>query len=132
MTAWHRRRLVLAQDRRLGVRNHRYSALEQINASNIGQMKPKWSFSFGDEKQRGQETQALVQDGIIYVTASYSRAFAGCKHPPPWPDGRGREDQAADGRVETPQSGAGFRARDVTQRYPFALSEEMTQHSFDD
>ena len=32
--------------------------------------------SFGDEKQRGQESQALVYDGIIYVTASYSRIFA--------------------------------------------------------
>lgn len=60
----------------MGVRNHRYSALEQINATNVAQMKPKWSFSFGDEKQRGQETQALVHDGVIYVTASYSRAFA--------------------------------------------------------
>ena len=60
----------------MGVRNHRYSTLEQINTNNIGQMKPSWSFSFGDEKQRGQETQALVHDGVIYVTASYSRAFA--------------------------------------------------------
>ena len=60
----------------MGIRNHRYSELEQINTTNIGQMKPSWSFSFGDEKQRGQETQALVRDGVIYVTASYSRAFA--------------------------------------------------------
>lgn len=60
----------------MGVRNHRYSTLEQINRDNIKQLKPKWSFSFGDEKQRGQETQALVHDGVIYVTASYSRAFA--------------------------------------------------------
>lgn len=60
----------------MGVRNHRYSTLENINTSNVAQMKPKWSFSFGDEKQRGQETQALVHDGVIYVTASYSRAFA--------------------------------------------------------
>jgi len=28
----------------MGVRNHRYSELEQINASNIRQMKPSWSF----------------------------------------------------------------------------------------
>lgn len=60
----------------MGVRNHRYSALDQISTENIAQMKPAWSFSFGDEKQRGQETQALVHDGVIYVTASYSRAFA--------------------------------------------------------
>jgi PQQ-dependent dehydrogenase (methanol/ethanol family) len=60
----------------MGVRNHRYSTLDQINVDNIGQLKPSWSFSFGDEKQRGQETQALIHDGVIYVTASYSRAFA--------------------------------------------------------
>ena len=37
---------------------------------------PAWSFSFGGEKQRGQETQAIVHDGVIYITASYSRMFA--------------------------------------------------------
>lgn len=60
----------------MGIRNHRYSTLEQINDGNVKNMKAVWSFSFGDEKQRGQETQALVHDGVIYVTASYSRAFA--------------------------------------------------------
>lgn len=60
----------------LGVRALRHSTLDKINESNIAKMKPKWSFSFGDEKQRGQESQALVHDGIIYVTASYSRMFA--------------------------------------------------------
>lgn len=60
----------------MGVRNHRYSALEQINASNVSLLKPKWAFSFGDEKQRGQESQALIHDGVIYITASYSRVFA--------------------------------------------------------
>src|SRR5699024_8994928 len=30
----------------------------------------------GDEKQRGQETQAFVHDGVIYVTGSYSRVWA--------------------------------------------------------
>ena len=60
----------------MGVRNHRYSSLEKINLENISRMRPAWSFSFGDEKQRGQETQALVHDGVIYVTASYSRLFA--------------------------------------------------------
>ncbi len=59
----------------MGVRNHRYSSLDKINVNNIAGMKPAWSFSFGDEKQRGQEPQALVRDGVIYVTASYSRAL---------------------------------------------------------
>ncbi len=39
-------------------------------------MVPKWVFSLGDERQWGQESQALVYDGVIYVTASYSRVFA--------------------------------------------------------
>lgn len=60
----------------LGVKAQRYSTLDQINADNVGTMKPKWTFSFGDEKQRGQEGQALVRDGVIYITASYSRIFA--------------------------------------------------------
>lgn len=60
----------------LGPKAQRYSPLEKINKDNIKDLKAKWSFSFGDEKQRGQETQALVHDGVIYVTASYSRIFA--------------------------------------------------------
>jgi alcohol dehydrogenase (cytochrome c) len=60
----------------LGLKAQRYSTLNQINADNVGKLTPKWSFSFGDEKQRGQESQALVHDGVIYVTASYSRMFA--------------------------------------------------------
>ncbi|MGU3388710.1 methanol/ethanol family PQQ-dependent dehydrogenase [Methylobacterium sp. D53M] len=60
----------------MGVKAQRYSSLDKINTENVGRMKPKWSFSFGDEKQRGQEGQALVHDGVIYITASYSRIFA--------------------------------------------------------
>ncbi|MFY9294411.1 MAG: methanol/ethanol family PQQ-dependent dehydrogenase [Methylorubrum rhodinum] len=60
----------------LGMNAQRYSSLDKINTKNVGLLKPKWSFSFGDEKQRGQEGQALVHDGVIYITASYSRIFA--------------------------------------------------------
>ncbi|MDR7038529.1 MULTISPECIES: PQQ-dependent methanol/ethanol family dehydrogenase [Methylobacterium] len=60
----------------MGIKAQRYSNLEKINVNNVGQLRPKWSFSFGDEKQRGQEGQALVHDGIVYITASYSRIFA--------------------------------------------------------
>jgi PQQ-dependent dehydrogenase (methanol/ethanol family) len=60
----------------MGVRLQRFSSLDQINTDTVAGLKPKWSFSFGDEKQRGQETQALVHDGVIYVTGSYSRMFA--------------------------------------------------------
>ena len=60
----------------LGPNAQRYSSLDQINADSVKHLRPAWSFSFGDEKQRGQETQALVQDGVIYVTGSYSRMWA--------------------------------------------------------
>lgn len=60
----------------LGVQAHRYSTLDQIDVTNVSRLKAKWSFSFGDEKQRGQEGQALVHDGVIYMTGSYSRLFA--------------------------------------------------------
>lgn len=59
-----------------GVRAQRYSTLDQINTSTAKLLKPKWSFSFGDERQRGQEGQAILYDGVIYITASYSRIFA--------------------------------------------------------
>ncbi len=60
----------------MGLDAKRYSPLKQITADNVSRLVPAWSFSFGDEKQRGQETQALVHDGVVYITASYSRMFA--------------------------------------------------------
>ena len=60
----------------LGLKTQRHSPLKQINARNVDQLVPAWSFSFGGEKQRGQEAQALVHDGVIYVTSSYSRIHA--------------------------------------------------------
>ena len=60
----------------MGLEAKRYSTLEQVNRDTVKRLVPAWSFSFGDEKQRGQETQAIVRDGVIYVTASYSRIFA--------------------------------------------------------
>lgn len=60
----------------IGTQGQRYSPLKQINASTIGKLVPAWSFSFGGEKQRGQESQPLIHDGVMYVTASYSRIFA--------------------------------------------------------
>ena len=60
----------------IGQQGQRYSPLRQINASSIGRLAPVWSFSFGGEKQRGQESQPLIHDGVMFVTASYSRLFA--------------------------------------------------------
>ena len=60
----------------MGTQGQRYSTLDKINTGNVARLVPVWSFSFGGEKQRGQESQPLVFDGKIYVTASYSRIFA--------------------------------------------------------
>ncbi len=54
----------------------RFSPLDSINKENVSKLVPAWTFSFGGEKQRGQEAQPLIYDGIMYVTASYSRLFA--------------------------------------------------------
>ena len=60
----------------MGSEGQRYSLLKQINAQNVGRLVPAWSFSFGGEKQRGQESQPLIYNGKMFVTASYSRIFA--------------------------------------------------------
>ncbi len=54
----------------------RYSPLEILNKDNVKNLVPAWAFSMGGEKQRGQETQPLIYDGIMYVTGSYSRLYA--------------------------------------------------------
>lgn len=60
----------------LGPQGQRYSPLTEINTGTVKDLVPAWSFSFGGEKQRGQESQPLVHDGKMFVTASYSRLFA--------------------------------------------------------
>lgn len=54
----------------------RYSPLDNINTKNVARLVPAWSMSFGGEKQRGQESQPLVHNGRMFVTASYSRLYA--------------------------------------------------------
>ncbi|HEV6966125.1 PQQ-dependent methanol/ethanol family dehydrogenase [Roseateles sp.] len=60
----------------LGTQGQRHSPLKQINAGNAAKLVPAWAFSFGGEKQRGQESQPLIHNGKMFVTASYSRIFA--------------------------------------------------------
>ncbi|NCU84783.1 MAG: PQQ-dependent dehydrogenase, methanol/ethanol family, partial [Betaproteobacteria bacterium] len=60
----------------MGTQGQRYSTLNKINTTNIKKLVPAWAFQFGGEKQRGQESQPLVHDGKIFVTASYSRMYA--------------------------------------------------------
>lgn len=60
----------------MGSRGQRFSPITQINSTNVSKMVPAFSASLGGEKQRGQESQPIVYDGMIYVTGSYSRLFA--------------------------------------------------------
>ncbi len=60
----------------MGLQAHRFSKLDKVNTSNVKNLVPAWSFSFGGEKQRGQEAQAVVHDGLVFITGSYSRIYA--------------------------------------------------------
>lgn len=60
----------------MGLKGQRYSPLTKVNKETVQDLRPVWAFSFGGEKQRGQESQPLVKDGVMYVTASYSRVYA--------------------------------------------------------
>lgn len=60
----------------MGTQGQRFSPLTAINTETVKDLVPVWSFSFGGEKQRGQESQPLIHDGKMFVTASYSRIFA--------------------------------------------------------
>ena len=60
----------------MGHQGQRFSPLKSLNSSNVKSLQPVWAFSFGGEKQRGQESQPLIADGVMYVTGSYSRMWA--------------------------------------------------------
>ena len=60
----------------MGRHLQRYSPLDTLNKDNVKNLVPAWAFSLGGEKQRGQETQPLIYDGIMYITGSYSRLYA--------------------------------------------------------
>ena len=60
----------------MGRNLQRYSPLDMLNKDNVSRLQPVWAFSMGGEKQRGQETQPLIYDGVMYITGSYSRMYA--------------------------------------------------------
>ena len=60
----------------LGTQGQRFSPMTQINTKTVKNLVPAWSMSFGGEKQRGQESQPVIHNGKMFVTASYSRLFA--------------------------------------------------------
>lgn len=60
----------------LGTQGQRYSPLNALNSENVTQLRPVWAMSLGGEKQRGQQAQPMIKDGVMYITGSYSRVFA--------------------------------------------------------
>lgn len=60
----------------LGTQGQRFSPLTAVNTDSVKNLVPAWSMSFGGEKQRGQESQPVIANGKMFVTASYSRLFA--------------------------------------------------------
>ena len=60
----------------MGSQGQRFSPLTILNTSNVKDLTPVWAFSFGGEKQRGQETQPLIYNGKMFATGSYSRMYA--------------------------------------------------------
>lgn len=60
----------------VNTQGQRYSPLKQVNTGTVARLAPVWAFSFGGEKQRGQESQPVIYNGRMFVTGSYSRIFA--------------------------------------------------------
>jgi alcohol dehydrogenase (cytochrome c) len=60
----------------MGLQGQRFSPLDKLNTDTVKNLVPAYVLSFGEEKERGQESQPLVSNGKIFVTASYSRAYA--------------------------------------------------------
>ena len=55
--------------------NQRFSPLGQITLENVGNLRPVWAFSTGG-KLAGLEATPLMRDGVLYISADYSRVFA--------------------------------------------------------
>ena len=53
-----------------------YSALDQINRSNVSRLEVAWTFQSGDEELYTIECNPLVVNGIMYLTSPMVRLFA--------------------------------------------------------
>ncbi|MEQ8953906.1 MAG: PQQ-binding-like beta-propeller repeat protein, partial [Gammaproteobacteria bacterium] len=51
-----------------------YSALDQVNANNVAELEPVWTFSTGVDG--GHEAPPIVNDGIMYVTTPGNLVYA--------------------------------------------------------
>src|SRR5947209_18357641 len=57
-----------------GYSEQRFSPLDKINASNVGQLGLAWYAQF--DTDRGQEATPLVVDGVLYTTTAWSKVVA--------------------------------------------------------
>jgi alcohol dehydrogenase (cytochrome c) len=53
----------------------RYSALDQVNRSNVSRLTPSWVFQTG-VNEGGLQATPLVVDGVLYLSTSFNRVFA--------------------------------------------------------
>ena len=53
----------------------RYSALDQINTTNVKNLAVAWAFQTGDYGDSLQSTPIVI-DGVMYVSTSYAQVFA--------------------------------------------------------
>jgi quinohemoprotein ethanol dehydrogenase len=58
------------------VYNTRFADIDQINPSNISQLKPAWTFHTGANPNLGMEMTPIVVDGVMYVTTGDDEVFA--------------------------------------------------------
>ncbi len=52
----------------------RYFPADQINTSNVGELRPAWIFQ--TEVKESMETSPIIVDGVMYVTTSFSHVYA--------------------------------------------------------
>lgn len=53
---------------------HAYSPLKQVNAQNVKNLTPIWTFSTG--MTAGHEVVPVEHDGVLFITTSYNKVFA--------------------------------------------------------
>src|SRR5437773_7296002 len=58
-----------------GYKSYHYSALDQINASNVNNLAVAWIHMPG-RSTRGLQSMPLAADGVLYYSGSHSRTFA--------------------------------------------------------
>src|SRR3984885_11008398 len=59
------------------VYNSRFQSIDQINPSNVSQLKPAWTFHTGvSDPNMSMEMTPLVVSGVMYVTTGDDDVFA--------------------------------------------------------